>query len=158
MKAYYTTRDRDYFILFEKGEIDSLLQGKELNCFLYIKSPEIQFERRAFTIKVLEKQYDLYIKSKELEKQRISFDYTQVLISRVDDSRILYLSKEWLIEGFSQEVIDRCGKNGQRYDYGGATVHFYSMDSKHTKQQAEAFEIEELIWTGKYGENLEPST
>ncbi len=163
MKALYDKSDRDYYILFEKGEIQELLTGKEISCLLYSRHPNglqrIEIQRKLFKVVVLETDIDVFKKNQELNKAepKVFYDYADLIIDygnyKLDHPVTLTLSKEWLRIGLSKELIDRCGKNEQRYSNHGAKVHFYSEDSTHftVSQQKIVFEREELVWRREYG-------
>jgi hypothetical protein len=162
MKALYDRSDRDYYIFFEKGDIKKLLEDIKLTCHLYSRSPgddsRIGYYRQDFEIVVLDTNIDLFRKERELYKQkpRILYGYADVLIVygeyELKTPCVLYLSKQWIKEGLSTELLNRCGKNEQRYG-GGCKVHFYSEESAHyTKQQMQiVFKMEEAAWQRDYG-------
>ena len=160
MKALYDKGDRDYYIFFEKGEVPELLAGRSLHCYLYVRSSigprYIQFERNDFYVSVLENQIDLYKKNEELTDQKVLLGYSDVLVVYGDYDKkepcILYLSKEFIKIGLSLELLNRCGKNEQRYG-GGCKVHFYSDGINHlnTNQMKLVFDMEEIAWKRDYG-------
>lgn len=160
MKAIYDKEDRDYYVFFEKGDIEKLLENQDLECYLYSRSPgdaqRIAYYRQTFKISTLKTNIDIFRKNQELAKQKISYGYADVLIIygsyELKSPCILILSKQWVKEGLSKEVLNRCGKNEQRYG-GGCKAHFYSEDSSHftTTQMKVVFEMEEAVWQREYG-------
>ncbi|MFA7285248.1 MAG: hypothetical protein WC011_00155 [Candidatus Paceibacterota bacterium] len=159
MKALYDKSDRDYYILFEEGEISKILAGAKLICLLYMRSSGqarfIEYMRPNFEIHILETNLDLFTRQKSLfENKSYTFSYSDVLLEYPLQGTIrLFLSKEWIEIGLNEELLNRCGMNEQRYCTSGSKVHFYSKDSKHmmTSQQNMIFESEEIAWTKEYG-------
>ncbi len=76
-----------------------------------------------------------------------------VIYGTQEEPCTLILSKEWITVGLSDELLNRCGKNEQRYS-GGCKVHFYSEDSTHftTEQMRIVFDMEERAWQRDYGD------
>lgn len=162
MKALYDKEDRDYYIFFEKGDVKKLLEESNISCLLYSRSPgdmqRIGYHRQAFEISVLETCIDVFKKEQELSKQqpKVLYGYADVLIVygsyEMRTPCTLFVSKQWITEGLSEELFNRCGKNEQRYG-GGCKIHFYSEDSRHffTTQQKIVFDMEEAAWQREYG-------
>lgn len=159
MKALYDKSDRDYYVLFEEGEISKILAGTKVSCLLYIRSSDqtkfIEYMRPNFEIHILETNLDLFKRQKSLcENNPYTFSYSEVLLEYPLQGTIcLFLSKEWIEIGLTEDLMNRCGMNAQRYCTSGSRVNFYSKDSKHimTSQQNLAFEFEEKAWIREYG-------
>lgn len=161
MKALYDKEDRDYYVFFEIGDIKKLLKEEHLTCLLYSRSPNdnqhIGYHRQVFEISVLETSLDVFRKNQELSKiASLPYGYTDVLVIygdlKSETPCTLILSKDWIKEGLSEDLLNRCGKNEQRYG-GNCKVHFYSEDSSHftTTQMKVVFEMEEAVWQREYG-------